>query len=140
MFLELINIKKKIGEDWVLQDINISMAKGRIYGVQGKNGSGKSILMRVICGLVLPTEGHVVINGEQLGKDISFPQSIGMMIEKSGFLESYSGFQNLKMLASIKNDVGEQEILGSFSRVGLEEDMHKKYRKYSLGETVKNFV
>ena len=133
MFLELININKKIGEDWVLQDINVSMEKGRIYGLQGKNGSGKSMLMRVICGLILPTGGQVVIDGEQLGKDISFPKSIGMMIEKPGFLECYSGYQNLKMLASIKNDVGEQEILDVFRRVGLEKDMHKKYRKYSLG-------
>lgn len=133
MYLEIKDLRKEIGADCVLQDINIFMKKGRIYGLQGKNGCGKSMLMRVICGLVLPTEGQVVINEERLGKDISFPRSIGMMIEKPGFLDSYSGYQNLKMLASIKKEVGEEEILNALQRVGLEEDMHKKYRKYSLG-------
>lgn len=133
MYLEIKDLRKEIGADCVLQDINISIEKGHIYGLQGKNGCGKSMLMRVICGLVLPTEGQVIINGEILGKDISFPRSLGMMIEKPGFLDSYSGYQNLKMLASIKNEVGEEEILDALQRVGLEEDMHKKYRKYSLG-------
>lgn len=133
MYLEIKDLRKEIGADCVLQNINISMEKGRIYGLQGKNGCGKSMLMRVICGLVIPTEGQVIINGEILGKDISFPRSLGMMIEKPGFLDSYSGYQNLKMLASIKNEVGEEEILNALQRVGLEEDIHKKYRKYSLG-------
>lgn len=133
MYLEIKDLRKEFGADCVLQNINISMEKGRIYGLQGKNGCGKSMLMRVICGLVIPTEGQVIINGEILGKDISFPRSLGMMIEKPGFLDSYSGYQNLKMLASIKNEVGEEEIMDALQRVGLEEDMHKKYRKYSLG-------
>ena len=80
MFLEIKDISKKIGEDYVLREINLSMDKGRIYGLQGKNGCGKSMLMRVICGLVLPTEGKVIIDGEELGKDISFPRSIGVLI------------------------------------------------------------
>lgn len=88
MFLEIKDISKKIGEDYVLREINLSMDKGRIYGLQGKNGCGKSMLMRVICGLVLPTEGKVIIDGEELGKDISFPRSIGVLIEKPGFLDS----------------------------------------------------
>ena len=133
MFLEMKDISKKIGEDYVLREINLSMDKGRIYGLQGKNGCGKSMLMRVICGLVLPTEGKVVIDGEELGKDISFPRSIGVLIEKPGFLDSYSGYQNLKMLASIQGRIKEEEILKAIHRVGLEDAMHKKYRKYSLG-------
>lgn len=133
MFLEIKDISKKIGEDYVLREINLSMDKGRIYGLQGKNGCGKSMLMRVICGLVLPTEGKVIIAGEELGKDISFPRSIGVLIEKPGFLDSYSGYQNLKMLASIQGRVEEEGILKTIQRVGLEDVMHKKYRKYSLG-------
>ena len=117
MFLEVKHISKQIGADEVLKDITISMEKGKIYGFQGKNGCGKSMLMRVICGLVIPTHGSVTIDGEQLGKELSFPRSLGMMIEKPGFLGSYTGLQNLEMLA----------------RVGLEDVMHKKYRKYSLG-------
>lgn len=133
MFLEIKDISKKIGEDYVLREINLSMDKGKIYGLQGKNGCGKSMLMRVICGLVLPTEGKVIIDGEELGKDISFPRSIGVLIEKPGFLDSYSGYQNLKMLASIQGRVEEKGILKAIQRVGLEDVMHKKYRKYSLG-------
>ncbi len=133
MFLEIKDISKKIGEDYVLREINLSMDKGRIYGLKGKNGCGKSMLMRVICGLVLPTEGKVIIDGEELGKDISFPRSIGVLIEKPGFLDSYSGYQNLKMLASIQGRVEEEGILKTIQRVGLEDVMHKKYRKYSLG-------
>lgn len=133
MFLEIKDISKKIGEDYVLREINLSMDKGRIYGLQGKNGCGKSMLMRVICGLVLPTEGKVIIDGEELGKDISFPRSIGVLIEKPGFLDSYSGYQNLKMLASIQGRIKEEGILKAIQRVGLEDVMHKKYKKYSLG-------
>lgn len=133
MFLEIENVSKKIGADFVLSEINLSMEKNKIYGLQGKNGCGKSMLMRVMCGLVLPTEGRVVIDGEELGKEISFPRSAGVFIEKPGFLDSYSGFQNLKMLAAIKNTVNGDEIKRTLQRVGLEEVMHKKYKKYSLG-------
>ena len=133
MYLEVENVSKKIGEDFVLNAINLSMERNKIYGLQGKNGCGKSMLMRVICGLVIPTEGKVILNGEELGKDISFPKNAGVFIEKPGFLDSYSGFQNLQMLASIKNQVDENEIKRTLLRVGLEDVMDKKYRKYSLG-------
>lgn len=133
MRLEIKNVSKKIGEDEVLHNINLIMDGGKIYGLQGKNGCGKSMLMRVICGLVLPTEGSVVINGKELGKQLSFPESIGVLIEKPGFLDSYSGYQNLKLLASIQDRIGKNEIIETLKRVGLEEVMDKKYKKYSLG-------
>ena len=133
MFLEIENISKQIGAEEVLKDITISMDRGRVYGLQGKNGCGKSMLMRVICGLVLPTSGKVVIDGEELGKEISFPKSIGVLIEKPGFLNSYTGFQNLEVLASIKKVIGREEIINAVKRVGLEDVMDKKYRTYSLG-------
>ena len=123
MFLEIENISKQIGAEEVLKNITISMDRGRVYGLQGKNGCGKSMLMRVICGLVLPT----------LGKEISFPKSIGVLIEKPGFLNSYTGFQNLEVLASIKKVIGREEIINAVKRVGLEDVMDKKYRTYSLG-------
>lgn len=84
-------------------------------------------------GLILPTEGTVTIDGEELGRDISFPRSIGVFIEKPGFLDSYSGFQNLKMLAAIKGQISDEDIKRVLVKVGLQEDMDKKYRKYSLG-------
>lgn len=133
MFLEVKHISKQIGMDEVLKDITISMEKGKVYGVQGKNGCGKSMLMRVICGLVIPTHGSVTIDGEQLGKELSFPRSLGMMIEKPGFLGSYTGLQNLEMLATIRSNMKKKEIEDVLARVGLEDVMHKKYRKYSLG-------
>lgn len=133
MYLEVEEINKKIGVDDVLSEISLSMEKGKIYGLQGKNGCGKSMLMRVICGLVLPTSGRVIIDGEELGKELSFPESVGVFIEKPGFLDAYSGFQNLSMLASIKKRIGGREIKETLKRVGLEEVMHKKYNKYSLG-------
>lgn len=133
MFLEVENLNKKIGADFVLNKINLSMDRHKIYGLQGKNGCGKSMLMRTICGLVLPTTGKVVIDGEELGKNISFPRSAGVMIEKPGFLDSYSGYQNLKLLASIQNRISEEEIMEAIQRVGMEDVMHKKFKKYSLG-------
>ena len=133
MYLELRNVSKKIKEDFVLNEINLSMERGKVYGLQGKNGCGKSMLMRVISGLILPTEGTVTIDGEELGRDISFPRSIGVFIEKPGFLDSYSGFQNLKMLAAIKGEISDEDIKRVLIKVGLQEDMNKKYRKYSLG-------
>ncbi len=133
MFLEVKHISKQIGMDEVLKDITISMEKGKVYGFQGKNGCGKSMLMRVICGLVIPTHGSVTIDGEQLGKELSFPRSLGMMIEKPGFLGTYTGLQNLEMLAEIRGKMKKKEIEDVLARVGLEDVMHKKYRKYSLG-------
>ena len=133
MFLEVKHISKQIGMDEVLKDITISMEKGKVYGFQGKNGCGKSMLMRVICGLVIPTHGSVTIDGEQLGKELSFPRSLGMMIEKPGFLGTYTGLQNLEMLAAIRSKMKKKEIEDVLARVGLADVMHKKYRKYSLG-------
>lgn len=133
MYLEVENVCKKIKEDYVLKNVTLSMEKGRIYGIHGKNGCGKSMLMRVICGLVLPTAGRIVIAGEELGKELSFPRSIGVLIEHPGFLNGYSGFQNLKILASVSRKADEDDIRRTLERVGLSEDMNKKYRKYSLG-------
>ena len=110
MYLELTDISKKIGADEVLSGITLSMERGKVYGLQGKNGCGKSMLMRVICGLVLPTVGEVKIDGKILGKEFSFPPSVGVFIEKPGFLDSYSGFQNLMMLASIKGQISGAEV------------------------------
>lgn len=133
MYLEVKNVTKEIGSDIVLKNINISMERGHIYGIEGKNGCGKSMLMRVISGFVFPTEGSVMINGKFIGKDISFPESAGIIIENPGFLGSYSGFENLKILASIKNKITDEDIINALQRVNLEDAKNKKFRKYSLG-------
>ena len=133
MYLEIKNICKTIGSAEILKHINLEMERGKIYGLRGKNGSGKTMLMRTICGLILPTEGEIVIEGETLGKDISFPRSIGALIENPGFIADYSGMKNLEVLASIQNHVKKEEIAACMEELGLDPNDKKKFKKYSLG-------
>lgn len=127
------NYSKKIGKNMVLSDINLTFEPGVVYGLKGKNGSGKTMLMRAISGLITPTTGTVVINDKVLGKDMSFPESIGILIENPSFLSQYSGFDNLKMIASIKNRADDEKIKLYMRELGLDPDDRKKYKKYSLG-------
>lgn len=127
------NLSKTIKGNAVIQDISMNLKSGVIYGFKGINGSGKTMLMRLICGLIRPTEGEIRINEKTLGKDLSFPESIGVFLENPAFLDSYSGFQNLKILASIKAVATDEDIRATLSRVGLSPNDKKKYRKYSLG-------
>lgn len=131
--IEINHLTKKIHKNLVLQDVTMKMYSGKIYGLQGINGSGKTMLMRAIIGFIRPSSGTVLINDKILGKDIEFPESIGFLLETPSFLDRYSGFDNLKILADIKRDLSEQEIRETISQVGLEPYDKKKYRKYSLG-------
>lgn len=131
--IEINHLTKKIHKNLVLQDVTMKMYSGKIYGLQGINGSGKTMLMRAIIGFIRPSSGTVLINDKILSKDIEFPESIGFLLETPSFLDRYSGFDNLKILADIKRDLSEQEIRDTISRVGLEPYDKKKYRKYSLG-------
>ena len=131
--IKIENYSKTIGKNRVLSDINLTLESGIVYGLKGKNGSGKTMLMRAISGLISPTVGNVIINEKELGKDISFPESIGILIENPSFLPQYSGFDNLKMIASIKNCVDDEKIKMYMGELGLDPDDTKKYRKYSLG-------
>lgn len=133
--LEIIikDFTKKLSHNLVLDHINLELKSGKIYGLVGKNGSGKTMLMRAICGLILPTTGYVEINGKIVGKDISFPENVGALIENPGFIPSYSGFRNLKVLAQIKNKISNDKIVETLEKVGLEPNDRKSFRKYSLG-------
>lgn len=133
MQIEIDHMSKTIKGVDVLKDINISFSSGNIVGFRGINGSGKTMLMRMISGLVRPTSGTVKIDGEILGVDISFPKSIGMLIENPAFLGDYSGLENLKILASIKKMISNQDIEAAIARVGLDPKDKKSYKKYSLG-------
>lgn len=133
MYLEVKGISKYFGKTCVLNNINLEMETGHIYGLWGRNGSGKTMLMRIISGLVFPSDGAVIIGGEQLGKDISFPRSIGALIENPGFIPGYSGFKNLKILASIQNKISDEDIREVMLHIGLDPDDRKKAKKYSLG-------
>lgn len=131
--IKIENVTKTIKGSTVLQDINMELDPGTIYGFQGINGSGKTMLMRILSGLIFPTSGTVWIDGKRLGKDIGFPESMGLLLENPAFLDSYSGFDNLKMLASIKNTIDAQRIKAVIQEVGLNPEDQKKYKKYSLG-------
>jgi len=133
MEIEVRNLTKRISGNLILDNINIKMTDGKIYGLKGKNGSGKTMLMRAICGLILPTEGEVIIDGQVLGKDISFPNSLGALIESPGFISNYSGFKNLKILSEIQGKIDDNKINEVLTMVGLDPNEKKKFKKYSLG-------
>ena len=117
----------------ILRNVSISFEKGKIHGLIGRNGSGKTMLMKCICGFVKPTVGTVTVAGKQIGKDCDFPESVGIIIETPGFIPYYSGYRNLKMLADLHKKTGEQEIRNTMQRVGLDPDLKRQVKKYSLG-------
>ena len=126
-------LNKQFKDHHVLKDINAEFKGGKIYGIVGRNGSGKSVLMKCICGFMPPTSGTVKVNGKIVGKEVDFPEEIGFIIETPGFLKNYSGFKNLKYLASIRNKIGPDEIRHYLQLVGLDPDEKKHVGKYSLG-------
>lgn len=133
MNISIEHVTKKIKDATVLKDICLEMKGGTVYGLQGKNGSGKTLLMRAISGLIRPTSGRIVINGEQLHKNISIPRSIGLLLENPSLLPEYDASQNLKLLAKMQGGVPEEEIRQLIRDVGLDDAGHKKVEKYSLG-------
>lgn len=117
----------------ILDDVNLSLHSGMCYGLQGRNGSGKTMLMRAVCGLIQPTKGWVKIDGKKIGKDMSFPKSVGVLIENPSFLPYYTGKKNLQLLAAIHGHITYREIEETLASVGLDPKDKRKYRKYSLG-------
>lgn len=124
---------KYIKKALILDDVNIQLTGGKIYGLKGPNGSGKTMLMRLLCGLIRPTSGEVWIDGKKLGKDMDFPESVGLLIENPAFLPNYTGYENLELLAQIRGKIGAEEICQSLMEVGLDPHDPRRYRKYSLG-------
>lgn len=133
MDLKIINLTKIIKGNTILDSISLEMESGKIYGIQGKNGSGKTMLMKAICGLIRPTSGEVWINGERLGDKYDFPMDTGALIENPGFLRNYNAFDNLKFLAEINGKANKEDIENILNEVGLKEVGNKKYKKFSLG-------
>lgn len=127
------HVSKAFGKEKVLKDVNLKIPPGMIYGVVGNNGSGKTVLMKCICGFMRPDKGIIYVNGKQVGKDCDFPDSLGIIIETPGFLPTLSGYHNLKILASLKGRIGKNEIRETLNRVGLSPTMKKPVSKYSLG-------
>ena len=131
--LEIENLTKTFGTQTVLSDISMTLASGQIYGLVGRNGSGKTMLMKMILGFVSPSFGSIKIDGKVIGKDISMPDRIGAIIENPGFLPEYSGFKNLKLLAMIHHTISDEKIRDAMRIVGLDPDSKKHVGKYSLG-------
>lgn len=132
--IQIKNVTKKIKGITVINDVSMTLASGMVTGLRGINGSGKTMMMRLIAGLILPTKGSIEIDGKTLGKDITFPESIGILLENPAFLDAYSGFQNLKMLSTIRNEIDDMRINDVLVQVGLDTNGgKKKYKRYSLG-------
>lgn len=125
------NFTKQIKDTYLLRDVNMKLESGKIYGLQGKNGSGKTMLLRAIAGLIYGTEGKIIVDGKVLGKHVSFPDNMGLLIEYPAFLNEYSGYDNLKMIASIRSS--KTDVRAVLEKVGLNPTDKRKFRKYSLG-------
>lgn len=133
MILKIENVSKVIRQNEIIKHVSLEMSSGKIYGFQGKNGSGKTMLMRMICGLVFPTTGKVIINDQQIGKDISFPQNLGALIENPDFIANYNAFKNLRTLADINDKLTDEQIRDVLVRVALDPASKVKFKEFSLG-------
>ena len=126
-------VYKRFGTDTVLKDVSRSFERGRIHGIVGNNGSGKTVLMKCICGFLIPDGGSITVNGERVGVDVDFPRDMGLIIETPGFLPNVTGLKNLEILASLNKKIGLDRIAAAIRRVGLDPLMKKPVGKYSLG-------
>lgn len=126
-------VTKRFGEETVLKNVTHDFEEGKIHGIVGNNGSGKTVMMKCICGFLLPTKGRVMVNYKQVGKDMDFPEDMGIIIETPGFLPNVSGVKNLQILASLKQKIDKEAIRDTIRKVGLDPDMKKPVGKYSLG-------
>lgn len=132
-YIEIEHVTKKFGGETVLHDIDIAMEQGNVYGISGNNGSGKTVLMKCICGFLPVTSGRIRVNGKRIGIDIDFPESMGVIIETPGFLTNVSGMRNLEILAGLQNKIGREGIQDAILKAGLDPDLKKAVSKYSLG-------
>lgn len=131
--IQIERLSLTIRKTSILKEVSVHFEKGGIHGLIGRNGSGKTMLMKCICGFVRPTAGIVTVGGKQIGKDCDFPECTGIIIETPGFIPYYSGYRNLKMLADLNRKIGKAEIEDAMKKVGLDPALKRHVRKYSLG-------
>lgn len=132
-YIELEKVSRRFGQEEVLKELTWSLEAGQVYGIVGNNGSGKTVLMKCICGFLPVTSGVIKVGGRQIGKDVDFPEGLGVIIETPGFLTGLSGKRNLEILAELRGQVGEEKICQVLEKVGLDPSMKKPVGKYSLG-------
>ena len=131
--IEVKNVSLTIKKTTILKSVCASFENGMIHGLIGRNGSGKTMLMKCICGFVKPSQGEIFVDGERIGKDCDFPKNTGIIIETPGFIPYYSGYKNLKLLAGLNNKIGKQEVREAMEKVGIDPDLKRHVKKYSLG-------
>ena len=131
--IQIKNVSLTINKTVILKSVCASFERGKIHGLIGRNGSGKTMLMKCICGFVKPSQGEIFVAGERIGKDCDFPKNTGIIIETPGFIPYYSGYKNLKLLAGLNNKIGKDEVREAMEKVGLDPDLKRHVKKYSLG-------
>lgn len=131
--IEIIHLTKRFGDDLVLKEVNLVWEAGQVYGIVGNNGSGKTVLMKSICGFLPATTGSIKVFGKIIGKDTDFPESTGVIIETPGFLTNLTGRKNLEILADLNRKISKADVRMVLKKVGLDPDMRKPVAKYSLG-------
>lgn len=132
-YVRVDRVTKKFGSEVVLKETTMAMSRGKVYGIVGNNGSGKTVLMKCICGFLPVTSGSICVGEKYIGRDTDFPESLGLIIETPGFLTEYTGKKNLEILADLNRKISAGEIRRVLQRVGLDPDLKKPVAKYSLG-------
>ncbi len=132
-YIQVKSVNKYFGEDHVLKDVNHCFEAGKVHGIIGNNGSGKTVLFKCICGFMHPDSGEITVNGTVIGKGRDFPEKTGIIIEAPGFLPKLTGFRNLQILASLNGKIGKEDIVRVLELVGLSPKLKKPVSKYSLG-------
>ena len=127
------HVYKDFNGEEVLRDVHHDFESGKIHGIVGNNGSGKTVLIKCICGFLFPSKGKILVDYEQVGQDMDFPEDMGIIIETPGFLPTLTGMKNLQLLASLKRKIGDREIRETIKKAGLDPDLKKHVAKYSLG-------
>src|SRR5699024_5889486 len=133
VMIRVEHVEKEFNKELVLKDVTHDFEAGKIHGIVGNNGSGKTVLFKCICGFLTPDRGKIWVDYEQVGVDVDFPGDLGAIIETPGFLGNLTGFKNLKLLANLRRRIGNQKIREAIRRVGLDPDLKKPVGKYSLG-------
>lgn len=132
-YIRICNVQKRFKQETVIDNVSLEIEKGAICGFVGPNGSGKTMMFKMVAGIIRPDAGQIFVDHKEIGKEIDFPAKMGLMIETPGFLKQYNGFQNLKYLARIRNQISDQEIREAMEEFGLKPDDRKRVGKYSLG-------
>ncbi len=131
--IEVMDLNLTLQKTEILKNVSVSFSRGKIHGLIGRNGSGKTMLMKCICGFVKPTSGTVTVDGKRIGRDCDFPDGTGIIIETPGFIPYYSGFKNLKLLADLRKKITAEDIKAVMRQTGLDPELKRHVRKYSLG-------